>query len=150
MNPASAPRWPRRIILLAFTLSGVSGLIYELVWMRRLTLIFGSTTLAVSTVLAALMGGLALGSYLLGRVADRRTETALFTYGLLGGGGGTLYAVNALGAGTGTALTTYLFLPQLGLWRSQLLAAMLSLAAGGAALGLGGCPPPRRAPGGAG
>src|SRR3972149_4569754 len=66
MNPASAPRWPRRIILLAFTLSGVSGLIYELVWMRRLTLIFGSTTLAVSTVLAALMGGLALGSYLLG------------------------------------------------------------------------------------
>ena len=82
MNPASAPRWPRRIILLAFTLSGVSGLIYELVWMRRLTLIFGSTTLAASTVLAALMGGLALGSYLLGRVADRRTETALFTYGL--------------------------------------------------------------------
>src|SRR4029078_9863665 len=36
-----------------------------------LTLVFGSTTLAVSTVLTAFMGGLGLGSYLAGKFADR-------------------------------------------------------------------------------
>jgi len=35
---------------------------YEVLWMRMLGLVFGATTLAVSTVLAAFMGGLALGS----------------------------------------------------------------------------------------
>jgi spermidine synthase len=73
----------RRFLLTAFAVSGACGLIYELVWMRRLSLVFGSTTLAVSTVLASFMGGLALGSLLLGRYADRRPERALRTYGFL-------------------------------------------------------------------
>src|SRR4030095_1480951 len=74
----------RRAALLAvFTLSGASGLVYEVLWTRRLTHIFGSTTLAVSTVLAALMGGLAAGSYILGGWADRHRNRALRTYGLL-------------------------------------------------------------------
>ena len=52
-------------------------------WTRRLTHVFGSTTLAVSTVLAAFMLGLAAGSLLLGRWADRHRERALRAYGLL-------------------------------------------------------------------
>ena len=51
--------------------------------MRRLSLVFGSTTLAISTVLASFMGGLALGSWLLGRYADRHPERCLRVYGLL-------------------------------------------------------------------
>ncbi len=49
-----------------------------------LILIFGSTTLAVSTVLTSFMGGLALGSYLFGRIMDRKKRPLLY-YGLLEG-----------------------------------------------------------------
>jgi len=59
------------VVLCCFFLSGASGLILELLWTRMLTLVFGSTALAVSTVLATYMGGLGLGSYLAGKVADR-------------------------------------------------------------------------------
>ena len=59
------------VVLCCFFLSGASGLILELLWTRMLTLVFGSTALAVSTVLTAYMGGLGLGSYLAGKWADR-------------------------------------------------------------------------------
>jgi spermidine synthase len=60
------------VIFFCFLISGLSSLIYEVLWMRMLILIFGSTTFAVSTVLTAFMGGLALGSYLFGRMIDGR------------------------------------------------------------------------------
>src|SRR5687768_16064855 len=59
------------LVLGCFFLSGASGLVLELLWTRMLTLVFGSTTLAVSTVLATFMGGLGLGSHIAGKVADR-------------------------------------------------------------------------------
>src|SRR5262245_9242507 len=71
------------LLLFLFAVSGASGLVYEIVWMRRLALVFGSTTLAVSTVLAAFMGGLALGSDRFGRVADRRPGRRLALYARL-------------------------------------------------------------------
>ncbi|MBI4640574.1 MAG: fused MFS/spermidine synthase, partial [Candidatus Tectomicrobia bacterium] len=70
------------LILLCFLLSGFSGLIYEVIWVRMLILIFGSTTFAMSTVLAAFMGGLALGSFLGGRMIDH-LRAPLLIYGLL-------------------------------------------------------------------
>ena len=82
----------RTVILGCFFLSGASGLVLEMLWTRMLTLVFGSTTLAVSTVLTAFMGGLGLGAYLAGRVADRLrapartyalTEAAIGAYALL-------------------------------------------------------------------
>ncbi len=54
-------------ILTFFFLSGISGLIYEVLWTRKLSLIFGSTTVAVSISLTVYLGGLALGAYLWGR-----------------------------------------------------------------------------------
>jgi spermidine synthase len=65
-----------------FFLSGASGLIYEVLWARMLGLVFGATTLAVSTVLAAFMGGLALGSAWAGRVGDK-VKRPVRAYGLL-------------------------------------------------------------------
>ena len=62
------------VVLSCFCLSGASGLILELLWTRMLTLVFGSTALAVSTVLTAYMGGLGLGSYLAGKWSDRRKD----------------------------------------------------------------------------
>ncbi|MGE0491263.1 MAG: fused MFS/spermidine synthase [Vulcanimicrobiota bacterium] len=60
-----------RASMIFFFLSGSTGLIYQVLWTRRLTLCFGHTVLAVSTVLTAFMTGLALGSLLAGRWADR-------------------------------------------------------------------------------
>src|SRR5829696_1940838 len=68
------------LIGLCFILSGATGLIYEVLWARMLGLVFGATTLAVSTVLAAFMGGLALGSALAARLASR-IKKPLSTYG---------------------------------------------------------------------
>jgi len=71
-----------KAIGLCFVLSGATGLIYEVLWARMLGLVFGATTLAVSTVLAAFMGGLALGSALAGRFAQR-IRKPLSVYGLM-------------------------------------------------------------------
>src|SRR6185436_2090740 len=71
-----------RIVLLCFFASGISGLVYQVVWVRELVLVFGATTFAVSTVLTAFMGGLALGSYYFGRRAERVSKP-LRLYGIL-------------------------------------------------------------------
>lgn len=74
IKPAGSPFYSLRslsLIGVCFVLSGATGLIYEVLWARMLGLVFGATTLAVSTVLAAFMGGLALGSVLSGRFAAR-------------------------------------------------------------------------------
>jgi spermidine synthase len=70
----SKSRFTNLTIGVCFVLSGATGLIYEVLWARMLGLVFGATTLAVSTVLAAFMGGLALGSALAGRFAPRFTK----------------------------------------------------------------------------
>ena len=54
-------------ILSLFFLSGASGLVYQVIWVRLLTRIFGSTTFAVSALLAAFMAGLGLGAALAAR-----------------------------------------------------------------------------------
>ncbi|MBE9531462.1 MAG: fused MFS/spermidine synthase, partial [Proteobacteria bacterium] len=60
------------IIYILFLGSGLTGLIYQVLWTRLLTLTFGVTTLAISTVLTCFFGGLALGSFLGGRWVDKR------------------------------------------------------------------------------
>jgi len=79
--------WLLGLAFVCFFLSGISGLIYEVVWTRMLTQIFGNTTYAVATVLTAFMGGLALGSYLFGKLADRGKNN-FFLYGILEAGVG--------------------------------------------------------------
>lgn len=72
-------------VLACFLISGATGLVYEVLWLRMLGLIFGHTVFAITTVLAAFMAGLGLGSYLFGKIADR-ARSPLFLYGLLEGG----------------------------------------------------------------
>ena len=66
----------------AFFLSGAAGLVYQVVWSRLLNEVFGISAHAVTAVLATYLGGLALGSWLLGRVADRY-DPPLRLYGFL-------------------------------------------------------------------
>ena len=88
----------KRLIYLLFALSGSCALIYEVLWTKYLSLTFGTTMVAVSVVAATFMGGLALGSFLLGRFADHETNL-LRTYAFLE---------------LGIALTALLFAPTLG------------------------------------
>jgi spermidine synthase len=61
----------KALILLLFFASGACALIYEVVWTRRMTFVFGVSVYAVSTVLSSFMAGLALGSLYFGRRIDR-------------------------------------------------------------------------------
>lgn len=78
--------WVAPALAGAFLLSGAAGLVHEVVWVRLLGLVFGATSLAISTVLATFMGGLAVGSYWVGRrterLADRRRVYALLEVGI--------------------------------------------------------------------
>jgi spermidine synthase len=197
---------PRRLaVLVLFFVSGGCALAYEIVWMRRLALLLGASTEAVTIVLASFMAGLALGASFWGRVADRhhaplrlygyleigvaafallvpfliavsegpyvalargmasapttlavlRALLAVLVLGvptmLMGGtlpllvryfraqpfGGGpigALYTANLLGAASGTLLTGFIAVRQLGLTGTERAAAALNLAVGIAAL----------------
>src|SRR3954466_12198293 len=59
------------LFLVAYTCSGLAGLVYEVSWTRLLTLYLGHTTAAASAVVAAFLGGLALGAAGGGAIAAR-------------------------------------------------------------------------------
>src|ERR671910_1769219 len=66
----------RRLLLFFYALSGCAALVYEIVWTRLLTLYLGHTVAAVSTVLAAFLGGLGIGALVGGYSAARRAPQA--------------------------------------------------------------------------
>jgi spermidine synthase len=75
-TPASprSPRWLLPLLLLLFFGSGACALVYQVMWLRLLSLVFGVTVYAASTVLAGFMAGLGVGSLLAGRMAARFTR----------------------------------------------------------------------------
>ena len=192
------------LLCLCFFLSGFGSLILEVVWTRQLRLIFGSTTLAASTILVAYMLGLGLGGLVGGRVAGR-LRRGLAVYGgieiaiglvalavpflldalpplaralvidagpwglvlgrflvallvllvptilmgatlpivvaavtrddpAIGARTGLLYGINTLGAVAGVFATAFVLFPALGLWRSNVVGALLDVAVGVVAL----------------
>ena len=83
---AAAPSavWPAlppllRKVAAIFFLSGLSGLIYQVVFAKALALTFGNTARATVTVLATYMAGLAAGTWAGGRIAPR-IRNAIRTY----------------------------------------------------------------------
>ncbi len=106
------------LLLLSFFGSGASALVYQVLWHRQLSLVLGVTVYATTTVLAAFMTGLAIGSAVGGRLSDRLRSpllafglveiaigvTAYATQGILGGVAGAYPAVSGvLPAGFGVA-----------------------------------------------
>ena len=71
---------PRLIVGSLFVVSGATSLVYQVVWVRMLSLFFGSDVYAAAIMLSVFMGGLALGSWAAGAVADRVTKP-LVIYG---------------------------------------------------------------------
>lgn len=80
VEPARLPRF--RMLGILFFLSGTSSLILETLFTRLLSYTFGNTAYAASTVLAAFLGGLALGAYIIGKRVDR-WRPSLLIYGTL-------------------------------------------------------------------
>ncbi len=123
----------RPFILALFFCSGLSGLVYEVLWTRRLTLTFGHSVLAASTVVTAYMLGLAAGSLWAGRRVDRSTGsrgTFLATYAWLeigialwaGASPWLLMGIDQLWFGLAAAGWT-----SFGLWLAAFLAALAAL-----------------------
>lgn len=85
-QPSNSDRSPGAgVIIVPLTLfffSGATGLLYQVVWTRKLVLFFGTTSYAVSTVLSVFFLGLAIGSIWGGRLADR-TRNPLRLYGAM-------------------------------------------------------------------
>ncbi len=68
-------------VLFVFALSNMAALIYQISWTKSLSYVFGTSVYAVGTVLACFMAGLALGSFVLGKKADRSPNPLrLFAY----------------------------------------------------------------------
>ena len=77
--------WMNSILYLLFVCSGLSGLIYQVVWVRVFGNVFGNTIYSASMVVAIFMLGLGIGGYVVGAWADRRylghPESLVRTYG---------------------------------------------------------------------
>ena len=201
-----------------FFLSGISGLVYQVVWVRIFGNVFGNDVYSAATVIAVFMCGLGVGSYAIGSWADRRyrsdpraplrayalCELAIAGFALalafvlpnlesisaavsayqrdregwlaltpasyairysfavllltpitlLMGGTltlliralvardislagwriGALYGINTLGAACGAFASDFALIPSLGIFRTELVAALLNAAAGAGAL----------------
>jgi len=85
-------RQRRRALHVLFAASGAAALIYQVLWLRALATLFGASAEAAAAVLAAFFLGLALGSELFGRQADRSRRPL------------RLYALLELGIAAGAAL----------------------------------------------
>ena len=106
-DPQPMSRFPSSAVYFVFFCSGAASLICEVVWFKQLQLVLGSSTVAVSVVVAAFFSGLALGSWRFGLRADRWRHL-LRSYALL-----------ELSLGCVSALVT-LLLSQGELWAGRL------------------------------
>jgi spermidine synthase len=92
------------LVLLLFFLSGFSGLVYQVVWVREFGTVFGVTVYSASTVSAVFLLGLGVGGLYGGRIADRlhtrNPAWPLRAYGLCE------LAIAALGLGVALLLPT--------------------------------------------
>jgi len=124
------------LIVAAFVLSGATSLVLQVVWVRQLLDVFGSSSLAISTVLSTFMAGLGLGAWLGGRLADRlargprsRWRDPLLFYGLAEGLVGLCALAIPLLVGNYRGANAWLW-SQLGDWPVALALARFALAGG--------------------
>lgn len=80
MRPGTRSTWT--VAALVFLVTGWSGLVFEILWIRLLGSVFGNTIHGISTTLAAFLGGLGIGAFVLGGVVDRRRLTLRELLGL--------------------------------------------------------------------
>lgn len=67
-------RKSRALILTLFASAGFSSLVFQVVWQRELSIVFGGALQSTAVILSAYMAGLALGSLILGKIAAKRKD----------------------------------------------------------------------------
>lgn len=77
VSSAAQARALRPAAFVAFFLSGASSLVFQTLWSRLLSHVFGSSSLAVSSVVSVFMAGLGIGAFWFGRRADRIRDPLL-------------------------------------------------------------------------
>lgn len=116
-----------RALLVLFFLTGISGLVYQVVWLRMLIRAFGVTIYAVTTLVALFMAGLALGSFLGARISRGRSKLIVYAAMELAVGACALgstwimrelpttfrWAITALGDGEGALMASRFMLSAL-------------------------------------
>ncbi len=126
--PLHSPTVPRALLFAVFTLSGISALIYQMIWQRALFTIYGCNVESVAMVVTAFMVGLGLGSLAGGWISERSqvplvvlfaaAEFGIGAYGLVSLS--LFHAVGEMTLGAGALLTgglafALIFLPTLGM-----------------------------------
>lgn len=78
-------RLAHALVIVCFFLSGIAGLIYQVIWIRLVDKVLGSSAYSVAAVLTVFMAGLGAGSYLAGRLSERLNggRRLLSAYGLM-------------------------------------------------------------------
>jgi spermidine synthase len=84
-NVSKLPKWLFLLILVCFFFSGMTGLIYQVIWTRMVVKVIGAAPFAISIILTVFMGGLGIGSYLASRHIDKIKDTVklIKIYGFL-------------------------------------------------------------------
>lgn len=78
------PSISKALVIILFFISGFSGLIYQVLWVRQFKLLLGSSIVSVSIILAVFMAGLLIGAWWIGkRLAQEKVKNDLRLYGLL-------------------------------------------------------------------
>src|SRR5688572_10543761 len=77
MENVQRSRGVELLATLYFVLSGACGLVYEVLWFKRFAHVWGSSSIAMASVVASFLAGLGLGAWLLGRRADRMRRPLL-------------------------------------------------------------------------
>ena len=82
--PSSYPTSRKTLLMPALLLfiSGTAALIYQVLWIKQLSLVIGVEVYAITTGISAFFAGLALGGLLFGRFADRLVKPLLLYAGL--------------------------------------------------------------------
>jgi len=70
----------RSVLLICYLISGVAALSYEILWQKELSLVFGSTSYSMSTVVSSFMAGLAIGSVMGGTWLKKCNNVRLFGF----------------------------------------------------------------------
>ena len=112
VEPGALSRREVRTVAAMFVISGFAALMYQVLFSKALALVFGSTSTAAYTVLATYMGGMAVGAWLGGRLAESRRDPLM------------LYAGCEFGIGLYCAATPWIF---------QAVQGLYLMAAGGVA-----------------
>jgi spermidine synthase len=150
--PARPERVSSRSLLhVLFFLSGLAGLVYEVCWVRQLGNELGNTVQSAALVTAVFMGGLGLGSWRAGILADRRVARAGAARALLGWFGAAELGVAAFGlalafvlprlGGVSASFSSYAreasgwYVPTLGSYLARLVMALVTIGPPSALMG---------------